>query len=544
MSALLSFGMIDNALRKLGATRGRHPADYGATWIDHLAWGADSAFIAARLLFSGQYVGAAAVLRSQFERWTENAAYNAKITHVPGESTASFTARAWEKCHDSFPSADRNKTHPSFHLSPDIDSLDFWEDERTIGESKGPSVTIGKDYQVYPEESMTLLSEFLHGRGPFADVFRWEASELLSGEPARLTECTQWLTDVLTLNLRQIRLCLATLAEERGDPNLARFLFALPERTYGGWEPPAPQSLFPLMPQTGLSDEILNGYRQATHDYDQVMLGRRPAGRLFRDDEMVRLLFYERRARAAKWAKSALNEEKALRGDEFNLDGLTNRDVERVMCAEMAGLASVWLGDTPHGNAAAMCSSALRSAHWLWLEDDDRSMALLRVALEQCARLKVWTNKPEKAQQLEESSSSTPKDWLNAAGWKRLSSLNRALGEFAHAHARIRLGGAREILTKIQPDGDSVNAIRTARGHALDGITSFIMAESSSALSKVSVTMQEEFQRITNEFFPDPGGIQSELEGLLDRAMLLKNAPMGDYTFHGPARDAAAQDSN
>ncbi len=33
MSALLSFGFIDKALRELGATRDRHPAHYGDTWV-------------------------------------------------------------------------------------------------------------------------------------------------------------------------------------------------------------------------------------------------------------------------------------------------------------------------------------------------------------------------------------------------------------------------------------------------------------------------------------------------------------------------------
>ncbi|MFE5538123.1 hypothetical protein [Streptomyces sp. NPDC056492] len=539
MSALLSFGMIDTALRNLGATPDRHPSDYGDSWVNHLAWGADSAFLAARLLFSGQYVGAAAVLRSQFERWTENAAHNANVTHTPGESAATFAARAWEKCHKKFPSADRNKVPPSFHLSPDIASLDFWEDERRADEFQGPSILIGKDYRVFPGSSMNLLSEFLHGRGPFIDVCRWEAAELLLGEPTQLTECTQWLTDIVTLNLRQIRLCLATLAMEQGKPNLAHGLFSLPERTYAGKVGPIAPSLFPMMPQTGLSEGALQTYRDATLAYDQVTLGMRPAGRLYRDDEMVRLFFYERRGRAARWAQKMLKMEEARLGDSFNLAGLTHRNTERVMAAEMAGIASAWLGDTPHGNAAAMCSSALRSAHWLWLEDDDRSMALLRVALEQCARLRVWTSKPEKAQKLEESPTATPKDWLNAAGWRRLASLNKALGEFAHFHARIRLGGAREILTKMQVNGDSPDAIYTARGHALDGVTALIMAESSSAVGTVSSIMQSEFERITSEFFPDPGGIQADLEALLSRAMVLKDAPLGDYSLRGPAYGAS-----
>jgi hypothetical protein len=51
--------------------------------------------------------------------------------------------------------------------------------------------------------------------------------------------------------------------------------------------------------------------------------------------------------------------------------------------------------------AAAVVSSSLRSAYWLWLEDDDRAMATLRCTLEQTARLRTWHLKPAKAATLE-----------------------------------------------------------------------------------------------------------------------------------------------
>ncbi|MFI9428156.1 hypothetical protein ACIG54_31925 [Streptomyces achromogenes] len=56
MSALLSIGYTDVAFRQLGVTRDRPPSSYGAHWIDHLAWGVDSVYAAARLLFCGQFM--------------------------------------------------------------------------------------------------------------------------------------------------------------------------------------------------------------------------------------------------------------------------------------------------------------------------------------------------------------------------------------------------------------------------------------------------------------------------------------------------------
>ncbi|MBT2380968.1 hypothetical protein J7E90_27585 [Streptomyces sp. ISL-111] len=537
MSALLSFGLIDMMLRKFGATRDRHPADYGASWVDHLAWGADSAFVAARLIFSGQFVGASAVLRSQMERWTENVAYNYGVKHISGESAAEFAARAWSRGHEKYPSAIKQESDTN--VESEISELDFWEDERRSLGFQGPSVIVGKDYRVYPGTLMELLSELLHGRGDFIKVLRWDACDLLADEPTELVEASQWLSDVLMLYLRQIRVCLATLAMEQGKPELAPALFALPERIYAGGDAPIPSSLFPLLPQTGLSPDILERMRSASYAYEEVMRGRRPAGRLFRDGEMVHLHFYERRARAGRWALKALEEEKEKLGDGFNIDGLGGRDSTNVMATEMAGVLSLWLGDSPEGNAAAMCASALRTAHWLWLEDDDRSMAALRVVLEQCARLRVWATKPGKAAKLEESLSSTPKDWVNAAGWRRLAPLNRALGEFAHFHARIRRQGAWEILVGVQSNGGSPDSIYTARGHILETMTAMVMVESTRSVARISPVMENAFREITADTFTDPDELQARLEEFLDRAMSLKDVPRGPYAFHGPAQESA-----
>jgi hypothetical protein len=69
-------------------------------------------------------------------------------------------------------------------------------------------------------------------------------------------------------------------------------------------------------------------------------------------------------------------------------------------------------------------------------------------------------------------SRASPRDWLEEAGWRRLSVLNRSLGEFAHASPRTaRWSGAREVLVTLQPDDIGPSpAVQTARGSALNDV--------------------------------------------------------------------------
>ncbi|WP_436771960.1 hypothetical protein [Yinghuangia sp. YIM S09857] len=535
MSALMSFGMMDLALRELGADKNRFPPDPMGGWVDHLAWGADSAFIAARLLLCGQFVGAAVILRSQFERWTENAAFNSGVEHRQGEPVPEYAARAWSACHANYPFAPRVNAEDHAWAETQMDQE--WEDESNPSSVEELSVKIGHDYSVRPAELMKVMSDVLHGRDPWISATRWEAAVLREDAPPALSgELAEKLADVLMLNLRQVRVCLATLAEEQGKHGLARILFLLPERRDAGDTLPPVFSLFPLHPRTGLDPEYMDELSRVSRVYDECFRGGRPAGIKFQDDEMLLLAFGERRARAARWANWAFEEERKRVGESFDIEGIDGRQGPCIVAAEMAGILSEWHGDTPQGHAAAVCSSALRSAFWLWLEDDDRSLAAMRVLLEQCARLHVWAKKPEKAKKLESSAAATPKDWINAAGWKRLSALNRALGEFSHAHAKIRWDGARQILVDMQDDG-TPHAIYTARAHTLDALIALLMHVCIGSAATLSSVMSESFGELAAEFHSDGRILEDELDKIFDRVLSLKNSSLGDYTFVGPARD-------
>lgn len=536
MSALLSVGYTDFAFRDLGVSRNRPPSSYGGNWVDHIAWGADSVYGAARLLFAGQFTGAVTILRSQFERWAENAAYNTGVAHRPGESAAQFCGRAWAKCHDNYPFAIpeiRSADSPISDAGPDS-----WDEETEQHSPEGPSIAIGPDHKVYPVQLMEAMSNFLHGHGAWTDLVHWESGQLLSDPPPNsLAEAAESLSDVMTLILRQIKLCLASLAQEQGKRDLPVSIFSLSaERENGGETPPEFSSLIPLIPTAGLRPEVVAGLYDAAAAHSEVLQGKRPAGRLYRDDEFTHLHFYERRSRAVRWALKAFEMEKEKTGT-LDFAHLNSRDFRYLVACEMAGIASVWLKGSPAGDAAASCSSALRTAYWLWLEDDDRALASLRIVLEQSARMRVWTEKPEKAEKLESSPSTTPKDWVNAAGWKRLRALTKALGEFSHAHANIRLDGARAILEKIQEGNlDPDSSTHMARGHALDSLTILLLGESINTVTKkVSPSIGNSFMQIVDEILIDKDSFSKNREGLFNRTLAQKDSPMGEYSFQGPA---------
>ncbi|MFD5424454.1 hypothetical protein [Streptomyces sp. NPDC127084] len=526
MSVIASSAVVDIALRKLGASRNRPPAAVGDSWLENLAWGSDSFYAATRLLFSGQFVGAAAILRSQFERWTENVAFNCGVVHEEGENFGDFAARAWAKFYSVGPYAEKIARPDQQETG---DSGD-WDDEAREQCASGPYVIIGDGYHSHPGVLWVLMSDLLHGRDSVAEVVQWEAGDLLNSDGVDIWEAASMLSEVMILNLRQIRVCLATGSK---DPGLNRDLLSTVERMPAGRTPPMLQALVPLKPNAGLHQRIVEGLKNAGRAYELVMQGQRPAGRLYRDDEFSHLLFYERRARAAHWAGWALEQEKEQLGDAFNPANIDVREFQYIMAAEMAGLISVWAKGEPLGNAAAVCSSALRSAYWLWLEDDDRAMALLRSLLEQCARLSVWAGKRDRAEKLEGSPATTPKDWINSAGYRRLSALNRALGEFAHTHARVRQAGAREILQNIQQDSQSEKAIHTARGHALDSLSLLLMEACVKAVSAFSPVVADAFREIMEEVSGGDGAARN-LEAFKNRTHAQRGASLGDRTFYRP----------
>lgn len=505
LSPLTPMLALDKATRLLVPQMDVFPSAAGGTWPEQIRWGVDSAVAASRLLLCGQTVGAAVIARNQLERWTSNRAFLAGVTRSQGEDPADYIARVWSAPVD-------------LHAVPDAPALiaAFDADERLI--VRDPDIdhahfTFSQGREVCPALMWIYLSEVIHGR-MFVGAAAWDSGDYL--QPSRITEdvppAFAIVTDSLQLALTHLRRVAAAIHLEFGNDRLASVLndigdgFSEPEgdqddeparlpvlaRDSGLSSPPL-HALMPLLPFEGLSPRVAAMLDSWGDKYEGVLRGERPDGRLYRDDEVVTLGFSWHRAASVRAAMLALAQEKKALGDGFDIRGLSGRASRWVIVTEALGLCGLW-SDTPVTRAAAhTAASALRSAWWLWLEDDDRAMAAARTVLEQISRLRTWRLKPGKADKLE-GVLTPPQRWLEAAGWRRLGPLNLALGEFAHMVERSDWGRGRAILTEIQVDADAVLAPFTARGDALLLIEELAARE---AAARLAVTAPESSHALT-----------------------------------------------
>jgi hypothetical protein len=148
-----------------------------------------------------------------------------------------------------------------------------------------------------------------------------------------------------------------------------------------------------------------------------------------------------------------------------------------VLTAEFAALCALWNPSRPEIAAAAtQISATLLAGYWLWIEEDDRAMGILRCTLHQAARLRTWHVYPDAAHALHSTSYTTPRRWITMAGWSKFRSLDRALFEFAHANRESRLDAA-AILNDHCNDPDGPISQRLARQTALDTVTVLAAAE-------------------------------------------------------------------
>ena len=162
-------------------------------------------------------------------------------------------------------------------------------------------------------------------------------------------------------------------------------------------------------------------------------------------------------------------------GDLFNPAVLAVRAQQMVLATESAALASRWFVDDPGSESLWVAASSLRSAFYLWLEDDDRALSGVRSGLEAIARARAWRTKPDQARKARTRSIS--RDWFQVAGWRRLQLLNRSLGELAHAHPESRWTGARTALVNALPPDEEGDPDKVARGGTLRAALSLLGVE-------------------------------------------------------------------
>jgi hypothetical protein len=410
-----------------------------------------------------------------------------------------------------------------------------------------------------------VLGDVLHAGADAAVALRWDAVDRCNPNdiPAHVYGAHALIADALRLCMIQIRNALAGIAISRGDARRAGVLLGMPdnlskvtpkeateERSNNAdrawWSPPewvrpaqekltAPRlpTLLPLAPDHGLQAGFLEKLQRDAGIFEATLAGKRPAGRLFRDDEFVAYAFAWHRWASARGALDALEGERKVLGDGFDVDQLRGRDRSYVLTSEAAGVLSAWLPSEQAAAAAAVATS-IRSAYWLWLEDDDRAMGVLRTTLEQLARLRVWRRNPVKAMKLESNERATPRDWLDAAGWRRLEALNRALGELAHSRVTSRWLGARELLVQLQPEGKQTS-FQTARGFSLTTVVMLATQELIDTAVTVSPEVANTLSTVLDwrrEDWPQGG---DPLDALLDQAWKHRSTPLRPTQFQGPA---------
>lgn len=495
ISTLHTVPALDAFLLHHGVSLRAHPPSPYGSHADHLRWGVDSAVSAMRFVLVGNVIGAAVVARTQLERWTEHRSRALGVERADGETTSDWYTRVWR-----LPTELRDRY------------VDVWGEGGSVDQPAGAT--------------WLDLSEVLHGRGALLDCVRWDATEVLDrGHLDARLRGSEAVHHAVRLWLSHLTMCLVMTAREGDTPEgLLGGLLMMP------YELPATRDMtFPLPLLWPLNTDTLaitaGGVGNAVEDYDQVV--RDGYGGDYTGAAMNS--FLNRRARAVSFAGMFLDAEADMLGDDFDPTGVARREQAYMLISEIAGLLCAW-GSGPPADALATAACALRASLWLWLEDDDRAMVAARTVLEQTARLRTWRRKPVKAATIEaKGSAATPRDWLEAAGWRRLSILNSSLGEYSHAAMRARWAGAHDVLTELgrvdAPDGSDPRF--TARGSTLNDIAMAFGVE----VHELATTESPVLAEALLDVLPLGEDAGEDLERWLDRCWAHRGQPLGDPVF-------------
>lgn len=471
---------------ELGSHPGRWPSHPGLTWPDHLAWGLDSVSAGVRLMLAVQPIGAAVVARTQLERWSSNLQFNSGLTHGPGEATDSFLSRLWTS-----PSA------PNPQRRTSVGGL------------------------------FADLSEVLHGRGPLMSLVWLDVADVTAAPTDDHLRLMDTISDAQVVCLTQLRECLTTAAMENERSALANVAASIRLiEPAAAWVPDVATTVIPLIPTHFSALEGPLGSLATAHVRTIRQL-RTGEPREHAAEAWPLFAFGHHRFRALTTASRAFEHERELLGEKFGENGIEELGTEAVLSGEMAAMLAVWLRDSSTdllaADAFAVCASALRSAHWLWLEDDDRAMGCLRCVIEQLARARTWRLKPAKAAKLEERSRATPRDWVEASGWRRLGLMSRALGEFAHGSTGVDWNLARDALVVLQAEPDEQLSRFTGRTHAFSVLVHLLSMECAAWVDRFDADVGAAYRRVIRVTDDQAA---SALEALMQRAWNARDTPL------------------
>lgn len=459
------------------------------SWPEIVLWGCDQVANAFRLMRMGDYTSSAILARSQLEIWTLNVAQAHVIEPRDEESTEDYFRRCWQ-------------VYP--HLADLVD----------------------------PGEAWVSLSEFIHGRLYSFELYSymWQSGSLDAIERARvrpISSLGHLISMVLDLTFHQVRAAASVLADRRGNERLASFLRADIEIVRSFGEPDGFYSrLYPVDYRFCGSRQCNEGLREGLYYRDKIRLAA-TRDRIIDNPSPGYgfLAITERRARAIEAAADSFRAEERLYGENFYPSSLDARLFRFIGIEETALVVASWEAEEEK-DALTHASSALRSAWVLWLEDTDLAMASVRIVFEQTCRARAWRIKPQRAVRV--ASRPTPPKWLEAAGWKRVSILARALGEFSHTDFKSRYHGARMALNGLQDSPES-EGILTARRNALETCAYMLAHEVATRLDAISETLGNSFRDAVTLL--DKESHEETIESLLKRGHSMRDFDFGDPVF-------------
>lgn len=484
--------LADHLLSRTGAGwRESKDIVVSVDWVSTLRWGLDHYAFITYLIRGRRLVAATLSARMFLERWTLNVADYHDLTPHEGESDADFITRTWD-CYK--------------HISADHDMGRYWK----------------------------LMSEHLHGRPTLEDTVAADG-----------TTIAQFLVTVSGLALQQVLGAIQGHADANGLAKMADKLYKSPvnPKSLSSWNENEliAKSLHQLDfvftnsdPASLLSFEA-DGYRRLIDDPSN--------GRAWRDsfslDHAV-LAFVERRGRAIDVARNAFAREAQVLGDDFSPGSLNARLYRYIGIGEVTRLLATEAPTEHERRALSAAADALESAWYVWLEDSDLSLGCIRVLLEQTSRARAHRLKRNRAERLENLGvAAAPTRWLELAGFKRLASYNRALGQFAHIRLNLQLDGARTLLERLQP-APGEHAKFTTRGEALNEGAYLLAHEVAARLDQVAPSLTELF-RMTVTLTPAEDH-EAALADMLDRSLGLRETNLGPSIFRRPtAEERAAQ---
>lgn len=404
--------------------------------VQHLRSGADFAFLA----------GA----RMVFERWSTNRALSMGMERLENESEDEYYSRIWS---------------------------DF---------SAWPN----------PGHAWSEISESLHGRGEIVQASRSYADLCgINNRPVLRTKLASAALDLTTLASFQMLAGVDIHAEARGVDVGKNFIFSKPELLIKN-DPTWSELQTMLSSSTHPSDYIVlesvdSDLRSLANEYEKL-ISREGSKIVFPKVSLglhlAGCLAYHRISRLDAERKH-LRKEMAERPDSS-----VERHISQLYRFSAFSELALMLGsyDDSHESVALRTAGmALDSAWRLWLDDDDLSIACMRSVFEQTSRARVHRLKSDRALKME-LRHHAPGRWLEAAGYKRLTPVGRALGEFSHYTVRSMREDARALLTKAQ-NANPEDAKYTARGNLLTNGAYYLATEISERLSFFYPNLRNEF---------------------------------------------------